>query len=196
MYQTIITVVGLGLDILGACLIAIPDVRVLFSRLTPGALQEARGRMVLVGTQEGDTGFELLKDLLEDVNSVAEFGTEHGDDQYTEIVINSLSGMQTPETQQHREFEWGNRYVEARYEQGGDWDDTDFYDVNDVFDAIAAKERPQVAQLRLYGLLALFCGFTLQLLATINAHPVFPVLIGIVTLGIASLFYIYGGELE
>lgn len=75
MPQPAITVIGLGLDILGAGLIAIPDVRTLFSQFSAGALKEARVRMALVGVREGDTGFDPLRKLLNEIDPVAEFGT-------------------------------------------------------------------------------------------------------------------------
>lgn len=98
MPQPAITVIGLGLDILGAGLIAIPDVRTLFSQFSAGALKEARVRMALVGVREGDTGFDPLRKLLNEIDPVAEFGTNNNGGEYVEIQINSLSGVQTTET--------------------------------------------------------------------------------------------------
>lgn len=169
MPQPGVTAIGLGLDILGAALIAIPDARTLFSQFSAGALREARDRMTLIGTKEGDTGFKSLRIILREIDPVASFGANHGGDEYVEIVVDSRSGNQSVETFEHPDFSWGNRYVEARYVIDGDSDETDFYDVEDVFDAIAAKERPQTAQFRLYGLLILLCGFAFQLLATLEA---------------------------
>ncbi|QRV13832.1 hypothetical protein JMJ58_12810 [Haloterrigena salifodinae] len=172
MLQPGVTAIGLGLDILGAALIAIPDARTLFSRFSAGALKEARDRMTLIGTKEGDTGFGSLREILEEIEPVAEFGANHGGEEYVEIVVNSLSGSQSVEAAEHQEFSWGDRYVEARYVRDGGWDEADFYDVEDIFDAIAAKERPKTAQLRLYGLVILLCGFAFQLLATLEADPI------------------------
>lgn len=196
MPQPGITAIGLGLDIIGAALIAIPDARTLFSQFSAGALREARNRMTLVGTREGDTGFDSVRKILHQIEPVAEFGANRGGEEYVEIQINSRSGNQSPETFEHDLFSWGDRYVEARYEQEGGWDETDFYNVEEVLDAIAAKERPQTAQLRLYGLLILVCGFAFQLLATIGAEPVFPVVVAIATLGACLGVYAYRDRLE
>ena len=196
MPQPGITAIGLGLDILGASLIAIPDARTLFSRFSAGALREARNRMAQIGTREGDTGFDSLRELLNEIEPVAEFGANHGGEEYTEIVVSSRSGVQTIETGEHPEFSWGDRYVEARYEEDGEWDKTDFYDVEDVFNAIISKERPQTAQLRLYGLLILLCGFTFQLLATLEANSAIPVLVAIVTILACLRIHIFCGQIE
>jgi hypothetical protein len=196
MLQLEITAIGLGLDIFGAALIAIPDARTLFSRFPAGALREARDRMALIGTRKGDTGFDSLHNLLDGIEPVAEFGVNHGGEEYVEIVVDSRGGFQSSETSEHEEFSWGNRYVEARYERDGAWNETDFYDVEDVFDAIAAKERPQTAQLRLYGLLILLCGFAFQLLATIEADPVIPGVVATVTLAACLGIYTYRDQLE
>lgn len=196
MPQPVVTAIGLGLDILGAALIAIPDARTLFSRFPAGALREARNRMALIGIREGDTGFDLLRELVSEIEPVAEFGANHGGEEYTEIVVNSRSGLQTTETRGHSEFRWGDRYVEARYEEDGGWDKTDFYNVEDVFSAIISKERPQTAQLRLYGLLILLCGFAFQLLATLEANSVIPGLVAIGTIGACLGIYIFRDRLE
>lgn len=82
MSQTAITAIGLSLDIVGAALIAIPDARTLSTQFSAGALREARDRMVLIGVQKGDTGFELLRTTLEDIEPVAEFGANHGGEEY------------------------------------------------------------------------------------------------------------------
>lgn len=196
MPQPVITAIGLGLDILGAALIAIPDARPLFSRFSAGALREAHHRMVQSGTREGNVGFDSLRKLLNEIEPVAEFGANHGGEEYTKIIVNSLSGIQTTETSEHPEFSWGDRYVEARYEEDGGWDRTDFYDVEDVFNAIISKERPQTAQLRLYGLLILLCGFTFQLLATLEANPVFPGLVAIVAIAACLGIFIFRDRLQ
>ena len=196
MPQPVVTAIGLGLDILGAALIAIPDARTLFSRFSAGALREARNRMAQIGTREGDTGFDLLREILNEIEPVAEFGANHGGEKYTEIIVSTRSGMQTAETREHPEFSWGDRYVEARYEEDGEWDKTDFYDVEDVFNAIISKERPQTAQLRLYGLLILLCGFTFQLLATLEANSAIPVLVAIVTILACLRIHIFCGQIE
>lgn len=196
MPQPIVTAIGLGFDILGAGLIAIPDARTLFSKLPPGALREARERMILIGTAEGDTGFEALQGILNDIEPVAEFGANDDGQEYAEIQVNSLSGNQSAETYEHEEFSWGNRYVEARYEEDGDWDETDFYDVEDVLDAISARERPQTAQLRLYGLLILLCGFSFQLLAAIEADAIYPISVAVSTLVTGIGVYVYRNRLE
>lgn len=196
MPQPVITAIGLGLDILGAGLIAIPDARTLFAQFSAGALREARDRMALIGTREGDTGFDPLRELLNEIEPVAEFGANNGDEEYVEIQVNSLSGRQTTETHEHPEFEWGDRYVEARYEEDGGWDGTDFYNVEDVFGAISARERPQTAQLRLYGLLILLCGFSFQLLATIEADPIISGTVAVITLAAGFIVYTHRNRLE
>ncbi|MBX0347923.1 hypothetical protein [Haloarcula pellucida] len=196
MPQPAVTAIGLGLDILGASLIAIPDARTLFSQLPAGALKEARDRMALIGTRQGDTGFEALQAILNEIDPVAEFGTNNGGEEYVEIVVNSLSGTQSEEAFQHPDFSWGNRYVEARYQESGASDETDFYDVEGVFDAISARERPQTAQLRLYGLLILLCGFSFQLLATIEADTIFSISVAFLTLVAGILVYMYRDRLE
>jgi hypothetical protein len=66
----------------------------------------------------------------------------------------------------------------------------------EVFDAIAAKERPQIAQLRLYGLLILLCGFSFQLLATLEAHPIIPAAAAVITLAACLGIYTYRDRLE
>lgn len=196
MPQPGITAIGLGLDILGAGLITIPDARMLFSQFSAGALIEARDRIALIGVREGDTGFDSLRELLNEVEPVAKFGANNNGGEYVEIEVNSLSGMQTPETHEHPKFEWGNRYVEARYVKDGQWDDTDFYDVQDVFDAISAIERPQTAQIRIYGLLLLLCGFSFQLLATIESDPMISGIVAVVTLAAGLIVYTYRNRLE
>ena len=196
MPQSAITAIGLSLDIIGAALIAIPDARTLFTQFSTGALREARDRMTLIGTRQGDTGFNILCKILDETEPVAEFGANHGGEEYVEIQVNSLSGMQTTETSEHSEFSWGDRYVEARYEENGGWDETDFYDTQEVFDAIAAKERPQIAQLRLYGLLILLCGFSFQLLATLKANPIIPAAAAAITLAACLGIYTHRDRLE
>lgn len=196
MPQLPITAIGLGLDIIGAILITIPDAQTLFSRLPAGALREARNRMTLIGTQKGDTGFGSLKKALIGIEPIADFGANHDEKEYVEIVVNSLSGMQSAEAAEHPEFKWGTSYVEARYEKDGEWDKTDFYDVEDVFDAIAARERPQTAQLRLYGLLVLICGFSFQFISTIGANTKMAGLVGVLIILACLIIFTHRGRLE
>lgn len=196
MPQPAITAIGLSLDIIGAALIAIPDARTLFTQFSTGALREARDRMTMIGTRQGDTGFNILREILNEIEPVAQFGANDGGEEYVEIQVNSLSGTQSDETYQHPDFSWGDRYVEARYEENGEWDEIDFYDTQEVFDAIAAKERPQIAQLRLYGLLILLCGFTFQLLATLEANPILPGAVAAGTLVACLGIYTHRDRLE
>jgi len=152
--------------------------------------------MVLIGAQQGDTGFDTLREILDEIEPIAEFGANHGGEEYVEIQVNSLSGVQTTETSEHDEFSWGDRYVEARYEENGGWDKTDFYDIQEVFDVIAAKERPHIAQFRLYGLLILLCGFTFQLLATLESNPILPGAVAVITLAACLAIYTHRDRLE
>jgi len=75
--------------------------------------------MTLIGTKEGDTGFGSLREILEEIEPVAEFEQNHGGEEYAEIVVNSLCGAQSVEAAEHQEFSWGDRYVEARLSFNG-----------------------------------------------------------------------------
>lgn len=185
MYHNLVAAGGLMLDIVGAVLIAVPDARILFSQFTPGALQEATSRLALGRVSEDDTGFHPLNNILQEIEPIAAFGEENGGIEYTEILVNTRTGFQSAEAAEHPHFSYGDKYLEARYEEDADCDETDFYNVDDVLDAITSTERPKTAQFRSFGMLFLLCGFTLQLLSSIQA-PLLSVYLVLAIAGVIS----------
>ena len=155
--------VGLVCDIFGAILLAAPDVDLLSKKFEFGRLRYARDRMESGGIQQGETGFESLLDIIKAVDPAAEASAEAINDEVVEIIVDRRTGFATSKA----DFQWGEEYVEARYEDEANWDEADMVPVGEVYRRIREEATPEATRVRAIGLLLLAGGFSLQLVGNI-----------------------------
>lgn len=156
--------VGLLLDIIGAFVIAIPDFPGLDRQFLFGRFRVGQDRMESGGLSRDDTGFDEVMSLLDRVEPVEDNGEEG--DEIEEILVNSRGGMINAEIRES-DMNWGDEYVEARYERSADYSNTAFYGPGEVYRLIRDETESQVAKIRGAGFLLLAGGFTLQLIGTV-----------------------------
>lgn len=161
--STPLTSIGLACDILGALILAVPDVPLLAQRFDFGRLRRAREKMEAEGVQPGDVGFDSLLASIEETESVDQASADDIGNDVQEIVIDRRTGLAASNI----DFHWGEEYVEARYEPDGDYNEADFYDTGEVYRGIRKKVDVKATKVRLAGLILLAGGFTLQFIATL-----------------------------
>jgi hypothetical protein len=159
-----LTAAGLVLDIVGAGVIAAPDIPRLnrFSRY--GRLRIGREKLESGGVVRGEMGFEEIEAILEDLDPIEDFNDEGGE--FEEVLLHQRGGFTSDKITQS-DITWGNEYVEVRYEESDDLDDTAFYDVSEVFRELRKGIQPSVTKVRAGGFLTLASGFFLQLVAAL-----------------------------
>lgn len=155
---------GLGLDILGAGLIAVPDIPLANRYLKSGRLKIGRNFMESGGVTKGSIGFEEITQVLNQLEPVDDFSNDGGEP--VEIAVNSRGGF-TSDRIKESPMNWGEEYVEHRYEKEAELDDIAVFGVGDVYKEIRNRIEPQVTALRGGGFLILAFGFFLQFVGTL-----------------------------
>jgi len=163
MGSSILTSLGLACDILGALILAVPDVPLLAQRFEFGRLRRAREKMESEGVQARNVGFDGLLASIEGIEPIEQASADDIGDDVVEIVIDRRTGLAASDIY----FHWGEEYVEARYEPDGDYDEADFYDTGEVYRRIREKVDGKATRVRVTGLFLLAGGFTLQFIATL-----------------------------
>lgn len=163
MISSLLTSIGLACDILGALILAVPDVPPLAQRFEFGRLRRAREKMESEGVQAGDVGFDGLLASIEAIEPIEQASADDIGDDIVEMVIDRRTGLAASDI----DFHWGEEYVEARYQPDGDYDEADFYDTGEVYRRIRKKVDGEATRVRVTGLFLLAGGLTLQFIATL-----------------------------
>lgn len=166
---TKLVALGLVLDIVGAGVIAAPDIPGLDRSFRFGRLRASRRKMETGGLSKGESGFEEIKQIVAGLNPLEDFSDSQNQD-LEKIVVHSRSGMQSDTTYQSN-VNWGDEYVEGRYSSSEDASNTAFYDTGEVYRALFEQLEPAIRKFRLAGFLMLALGFLLQLLGTVMNSP-------------------------
>lgn len=163
MISSLLASIGLACDILGALILAVPDVPLLAQWFEFGRLRHARKKMEAEGIQRGEVGFNNLVEEIEAIDPVEEASVEDIGDELMEIAIEQRSGF----SPSNIDFNWGEEYVEARYEPNCDWNEADILDTAKVYRKIRSEVQTTSTRVRLTGLGLLAGGFSLQLVANL-----------------------------
>lgn len=163
--STLLVITGLGIDILGAILIAFPDHPVLASKLKLGALREGKNKLDTGGVTRGETGFEEIEKILEGLEPVTE-ANEKPNENYVRISKNSRSGMAAAEAYEDP-INWGDEYIEGFFAEENTYAYSDFYQVNPIYEEVRTQIRQQENRIRSTGFLLLAGGFLLQIIGNL-----------------------------
>jgi hypothetical protein len=163
MISSLLTSIGLACDILGALILAVPDVSLLAQLFEFGRLRRAREKMEAEGVQRGEVGFKSLVREIEEIDPVEEASADDIGDELMEIAIEQRGGFSPSDIN----FNWGEEYVEARYEPNCDWNEADILDTGKVYRRIRSEVESTSTRVRVTGLGLLAGGFSLQLVANL-----------------------------
>lgn len=164
--MTTATTVGLGLDLLGAVLLAVPELPLVRSLTRAGKLRQARAALGGAGVCRGDTGFALLLERVCRTEPVQRYERLRPDD-VERVVHRSRAPDEVTESAMD-DLQWGTMYIELQGDGDPDYLQVDYYDPATVFEEVTVDIDSTERLFRTVGLVALMMGFLLQIIQSLG----------------------------
>lgn len=163
---TLLTQIGLGIDLVGAFVLFIPESTLLNSHLRFGKLKQGYELLNDGEIEQDDPGFDDISQVISSLDVVHSFHPTQ--DETTECVLiteNTFDGPADVPTDPHVGLVQNQQYVVAWPEVDSDWDERRYYRLTAVHGEIRKRIDTAERKYRLLGISSIFLGFLLQLIA-------------------------------